>query len=54
MSAGRIAAIITCRDLGASDLLPHVHEKPRAALIAATIGGLATAGLLVYALDAMH
>src|SRR5207237_5675332 len=34
--------------LGASDLLPHVHEKPRAALIAATIGGLATAGLLVY------
>lgn len=40
--------------LGASDLLPHVHEKPRAALIAATIAGLATAGLLVYALDAMH
>jgi len=40
--------------LGASDLLPHVHEKPRAALIAATIAGLATAGLLVYALDAVH
>ncbi|MEA2569921.1 MAG: zinc and cadmium transporter [Acidobacteriota bacterium] len=40
--------------LGASDLLPHVHEKPRAALIVATLGGLTTAGLLVYALDAAH
>ncbi|MCU1228427.1 MAG: permease [Acidobacteria bacterium] len=40
--------------LGASDLLPHVHEKPRAALIVATLGGLTTAGLLVYALDAVH
>ncbi|HUP62114.1 MAG TPA: ZIP family metal transporter [Thermoanaerobaculia bacterium] len=36
--------------LGASDLLPHVHERPRPALIAATIGGLATAALVVYAL----
>lgn len=34
--------------LGASDLLPHVHEKPRAALILSTIGGLLTAGLIVY------
>jgi ZIP family zinc transporter len=39
--------------LGASDLLPHVHEKPRAALIASTIIGLFTAGLLVFALDRM-
>ncbi len=37
--------------LGASDLLPHVHEKPRAALIASTVVGLFTAGLLVFALD---
>ena len=37
--------------LGASDLLPHVHEKPRAALIACTIGGLASAGLVVFALE---
>jgi ZIP family zinc transporter len=40
--------------LGASDLLPHVHEKPRAALIASTIGGLATAGVVVYLLAALH
>ncbi len=37
--------------LGASDLLPHVHERPRAALIAATLGGLVTAGLVVFALQ---
>jgi zinc transporter ZupT len=40
--------------LGASDLLPHVHEKPRAALIASTIAGLFTAGLLVFVLDRMR
>ncbi|HWS71779.1 MAG TPA: ZIP family metal transporter [Thermoanaerobaculia bacterium] len=40
--------------LGASDLLPHVHEKPRAALIASTIAGLFTAGLLVSALHRIH
>lgn len=40
--------------LGASDLLPHVHERPRATLIASTIAGLATAGLIVFALDQMH
>lgn len=40
--------------LGASDLLPHVHERPRAALIAATLGGLVTAGAVVYALDKAH
>jgi len=37
--------------LGASDLLPQVHEKTRVALIAATIAGVAVAGLLVYALQ---
>jgi ZIP family zinc transporter len=40
--------------LGASDLLPHVHEKPRAALMAATLGGLVTAGAVVYALERTH
>src|SRR5215212_2804449 len=40
--------------LGASDLLPHVHEKPRAALILFTLAGLVTAGVLVYAVDAVH
>lgn len=37
--------------LGASDLLPQVHTRPRRVLIAATLAGLATAGLLVYALQ---
>jgi zinc transporter ZupT len=37
--------------LGASDLLPQVHEKPKAGLIAFTIGGLLTAGLIVYAIQ---
>jgi ZIP family zinc transporter len=37
--------------LGASDLLPQVHERPRFALLASTIGGLATAGVVVYALQ---
>jgi zinc transporter, ZIP family len=40
--------------LGAADLLPHVHERPRAALIAATLAGLATAGAVVYALEKAH
>jgi zinc transporter ZupT len=40
--------------LGASDLLPHVHERPRAALILSTLGGLVTAGAVVYALRAAH
>jgi ZIP family zinc transporter len=40
--------------LGASDLLPHVHEKPRAALIASTLVGLLTAGAVVFALQRMH
>ena len=40
--------------LGASDLLPHVHEKPRAALIASTFAGLITAALVVYALGAVQ
>src|SRR5881394_2901294 len=37
--------------LGASDLLPQVHARPRRVLIASTLAGLATAGLLVYALQ---
>jgi ZIP family zinc transporter len=37
--------------LGASDLLPQVHARPRRVLIACTLAGLATAGLLVYALQ---
>jgi ZIP family zinc transporter len=40
--------------LGASDLLPHVHEQPRFALIFATMMGLATAAAGVYALHALH
>ena len=37
--------------LGASDLLPQVHARPRFALLASTIGGLATAAVVVYALQ---
>ena len=33
--------------LGASDLLPHVHERPRFALIFSTIAGLVIAGAVV-------
>jgi zinc transporter ZupT len=40
--------------LGASDLLPHVHEKPRGALIFSTIAGLFAAGLIVYTLQHLH
>ncbi|HEX7420850.1 MAG TPA: ZIP family metal transporter [Thermoanaerobaculia bacterium] len=40
--------------LGASDLLPHVHERPRAALILSTIAGLFTAGLIVYGLEHVY
>jgi zinc transporter ZupT len=40
--------------LGASDLLPHVHERPRFALIFSTIGGLVTAGAVVFALERVH
>jgi ZIP family zinc transporter len=40
--------------LGASDLLPHVHQQPRFALIGSTIGGLITAGAVVYALEQLH
>src|SRR5258707_6068862 len=35
--------------LGASDLLPQVHARPKRMLIASTLAGLATAGLLGYA-----
>lgn len=37
--------------LGASDLLPQVHAQPRGVLVASTIGGLITSGLVVYALE---
>jgi ZIP family zinc transporter len=40
--------------LGASDLLPQVHERPRAALILSTIGGLVAAGVIVYSLEQLH
>ena len=40
--------------LGASDLLPQVHERPRFPLIFFTIAGLVTAGLVVTALESMH
>jgi zinc transporter ZupT len=40
--------------LGASDLLPHVHEKPRFPLIASTLAGLGTAGAVVYGLARLH
>ncbi len=36
--------------LGASDLLPHVHERPKATLIASTLAGLVSAGGLVAVL----
>jgi ZIP family zinc transporter len=40
--------------LGASDLLPHVHEKPRFTLIFSTLGGLGTAGAVVYLIAHLH
>lgn len=40
--------------LGASDLLPHVHERPRFALIFSTVAGLGTAAALVFALQQVH
>lgn len=39
--------------LGASDLLPQVHERSNFALIASTLGGFVTAGLLVYAVESL-
>src|SRR5437764_3300394 len=38
--------------LGASDLLPNAHARTRGGLIAATVAGVAMAGLLVYVLQA--
>jgi ZIP family zinc transporter len=40
--------------LGASDLLPHVHEQPRVTLILSTVCGLAAAAAGVFALASMH
>lgn len=39
--------------LGASDLLPQVHERPRFPLIFSTMGGLVTAGLVVWILGSL-
>jgi len=40
--------------LGASDLLPHGHERPRFALIFSTLAGLGASGAVVYALERVH
>lgn len=40
--------------LGASDLLPHGHERPRFALIFSTLAGLGTSAAVVYALEQVH
>lgn len=40
--------------LGASDLLPHVHEHPKGALIASTLGGVAAAAVVTIALEHAH
>jgi zinc transporter ZupT len=40
--------------LGASDLLPHGHERPRFALIFSTLAGLVTAALMVWGLERLH
>jgi zinc transporter ZupT len=40
--------------LGASDLLPQVHTRPKRVLIVSTLAGLATAGLLVFMLSRVH
>jgi zinc transporter ZupT len=40
--------------LGASDLLPHGHERPRFALIFSTLAGLGTSGAVVFALEKVH
>jgi ZIP family zinc transporter len=40
--------------LGASDLLPQVHERPRFTLIFSTIAGLGAAATVVYAIDHVH
>jgi zinc transporter ZupT len=40
--------------LGASDLLPQVHDEPSVPLIVSTLGGLGAAGLLVMVLGHPH
>jgi zinc transporter ZupT len=40
--------------LGASDLLPQVHEQPRWTLILCTLGGLLTAAFVVFTLERLH
>lgn len=40
--------------LGASDLLPHVHASPRAALITSTLVGVFSSAVMVYFLEHSH
>lgn len=40
--------------LGASDLLPHVHESPKAGLITSTLVGIVCSGLMVFLLEQSH
>ena len=40
--------------LGASDLLPQVHDRPKFALLFSTLAGLGTAWVIVRALGEMH
>jgi ZIP family zinc transporter len=39
---------------GASDLLPQVHDRPRFALLGATLAGLFSAGLIVKVIGEVH
>jgi zinc transporter ZupT len=40
--------------LGASDLLPHVHQRTRFGLVFSTLAGLVSAGMIVYLLQHIH
>ncbi len=40
--------------LGASDLLPQVHEQPKWTLILSTLAGVVMAGVVVFALERLH
>jgi zinc transporter ZupT len=40
--------------LGASDLLPHVHQRTRFALVFATLAGLLSAAAIVFMIERIH